>query len=248
MRLQGKVAILTGLDRDVGAHLARRFVREGARVVASGRTDAGRSVIDELRRDGAEAEWLGGDVSSRGDAEKLVALAVERFGRLDVLVSYNPGRRFVGTIADISDEEIDEEVDNDLRSLVTLSRAALPVMVEGGGGALVNISSIAGAGVKGRALRSAMKAAVNSLTVATALDYGAHNVKVNALLLGPVLTPELQSDSRGRERMEAGAPLRRLPTAQEVAESVVFLASDDSGPMTGVLLRLDSGRALGAPG
>ncbi len=244
MRLNGKVAILTGLDRDVAAHVARRFVQEGAKVVANGRTDAGRAVIDELSRDGADASWLAGDVSSRDHAEKLVALAVERFGGLDVLVSYNPGRRFVGTVADITDEEIDEEVDNDLRSLVTLSRAALPVMVKGGGGAVVNISSIAGAGVKGRALRSAMKAAVNSLTVATALDYAAHNVKVNALLLGPVLTPDLASDSRARERMEAGAPLRRLPTAQEVSEAVVFLASDDSGPITGVLLRLDSGRAL----
>ncbi len=244
MRLKGKVAILTGLDRDVATHVARRFAQEGAKVVATGRTDAGRSVIDELRRDGADAEWLAGDMGSRGDAKKLVALAVERFGRLDVLVSYNPGRRFVGPVEDVSDEEIDEEVDNDLRALVSLSREALPVMVKGGGGSVVNISSIAGAGVKGRALRSAMKGAVNALTVATALDYAAHNVKVNGLLLGPVLTPELARDSGGRERLEAGAPFKRLPTAQEVSESVVFLASDDSGPITGMLLRLDSGRSL----
>ncbi len=244
MRLNEKVAILTGLDRDVGAHLARRFVHEGAKLVANGRTDAGRSVIDELSKNGAEASWLEGDVVDHAVAGQLVALATERFGRVDVLVNYNPGRRLVGTIEEISDEEIDEEVHNDLRSLVTLSRAALPVMVKSGGGAVVNISSIASAGVKGRALRSAMKAAVNSLTVATALDYAAHNVKVNALLLGPVLTPDLASDGRARERMEAGAPLRRLPTAQEVSEAVVFLASDDSGPITGVLLRLDAGRAL----
>lgn len=244
MRLKGKVAVLTGLDRDVGANLARRFVQEGAKVVANGRTDAGRFVIDELSRAGAEASWLEGDVVHHAVAEQLIALATERFGRVDILVNYNPGRRLVGTITDISDEDIDEEVDNDLRSLVTLSRAALPVMVKSGGGAVVNISSIAAAGVKGRALRSAMKAAINSLTLATALDYAEHNVKVNALLLGPVLTPDLAGDSRARERMEAGAPLRRLPTAQEVSEAVVFLASDDSGPITGVLLRLDSGRAL----
>lgn len=244
MRLKGKVAVLTGLDRDVGANLARRFVQEGAKVVANGRTDAGRFVIDELSRAGAEASWLEGDVVDHAVAEQLIALATERFGRVDILVNYNPGRRLVGTITDISDEDIDEEVDNDLRSLVTLSRAALPVMVKSGGGAVVNISSIAAAGVKGRALRSAMKAAINSLTLATALDYAEHNVKVNALLLGPVLTPDLAGDSRRRERMEAGAPLSRLPTAQEVSEAVVFLASDDSGPITGVLLRLDSGRAL----
>lgn len=246
MRLRGKVAILTGLDRDVGVHLARRFVQEGAKVIANGKRPSGRAVIDELCRDGADARWLEGDVADPRVAERLVALAKEEFGRLDVLVSYNPGRRFVGTIEDISDEEIDEEVNNDLRSLVSLSRAALPFMVANGGGAVVNISSIAGDGVKGRALRSAMKAAVNSLTVATALDYASHNVKVNGLLLGPVLTPELESDARGRERMESGAPLKRLPTAEEVSESVVFLASDDSGPITGVLLRLDSGRSLGA--
>ncbi len=103
MRLNGKVAILTGLDRDVAAHITRRFAQEGAKVVANGRTDAGRAVIDELSRDGAEASWLAGDVASRDHAEKLVALAVERFGRLDVLVSYNPGRRFVGTVAYITD-------------------------------------------------------------------------------------------------------------------------------------------------
>ncbi len=246
MRLSGKVAILTGLDRDVGAHLARRFVREGAKVVANGRKDSGRAVIEELSRDGADAVWLEGDVVDHAVAEQLVALATERFGRVDVLVNYNPGRRLVGTIEEISDAEIDEEVNNDLRSLVSLSHAALPAIVESGGGAVVNISSIAGDGVKGRALRSAMKAAVNSLTVATALDYAEHNVKVNALLLGPVLTPELQGDSRGRERLESGAPLKRLATAEEVAESVVFLASDDSGPVTGVLLRLDSGRSLGS--
>ena len=246
MRLSGKVAILTGLDRDVGAHFARRFAQEGAKVVANGRKDSGRPVIEELSRDGAEAVWLQGDVVDHAVAERLVALAVERFGRLDVLVNYNPGRRLVGTIEDISDEEINEEVNNDLRSLVSLSRAALPVMVKSGGGAVVNISSIAGDGVKGRALRSAMKAAVNSLTVATALDYAPHNVKVNGLLLGPVLTPEMESDARGRERLESGAPLKRLATAEDVSESVVFLASDDSGPMTGVLLRLDSGRSLGS--
>ena len=168
MRLHGKVAILTGLDRDVGAHIARRFAQEGARVVASGRTDKGRAVIDELRRDGAEASWLSGDVSSRGDAEKLVALAVERFGRLDVLVSYNPGRRFVGTIADISDEEIDEEVDNDLRSLVTLSRAALPVMVEGGGGALATLLHQPLVGVEGHSVMGQI------------LEAAAHQTKVKA--------------------------------------------------------------------
>jgi NAD(P)-dependent dehydrogenase (short-subunit alcohol dehydrogenase family) len=131
-----------------------------------------------------------GNLARDGDSELAVKRAVDEFGRLDVLVNYRAACRVVGTIMEISDEGFAAEMEPDLKNVISLSRRAIPVMAKNGGGAIVNLSSIARWGVKGRALRSASKAALSSLTRAMTLDHAYQNIRVNAVLISPTLTSE----------------------------------------------------------
>lgn len=242
MLLDGKVALVTGIESETGAAMARRFAAEGARVAAC--MGAGTRASSPHEVSPESVQTLAGDIRVPADAERIVASVLENYGRLDILVNYGAARRVVGTIMDITDEDFDEEMAADLKSVIVLSRAAVPAMEKGGGGAIVNISSIARAGVKGRALRSASKAALSSLTRAMALDHAAQGIRVNAVLAGPTLTADLQARPEQLRQLESEAPLRRLHTTDDVAAAVLFLASDESRSITGALLPLDAGRSL----
>lgn len=245
MRLADKVSIVTGLDSEGARATAVCFAREGSQVVGSCKSlDKGREAADTIGRDGGKIVLVEGDVSKPADAEDLVKRAVQEFGRLDIVVNFGASRRIVGTILDISDEDFDEEMAADLKSLIWLSRFAVPAMAENGGGAIVNMSSIARLGVKGRALRSASKAALSALTRAMALDHGEQNIRVNALLVGPTLTAELQQRPGQVELLESESPMGALATAEDVAAAALFLASDEARHITGVLLPVDAGRSL----
>lgn len=187
---------------------------------------------------------LTGDVRDEAEAATMVDEVIARFGRIDALVNYGAARRVLGTILEIADEEFDEEMAADLKSVIALCRAAIPRMADGGGGAIVNISSIAAHGVKGRALRSASKAALGALTRAMALDHAHQKIRVNALLVGPTLTSDLLRRPEQIERLKAEAPLGELHTPDDVAAAIFFLASDDARLITGVLLPVDAGRSL----
>ncbi|MCI0820962.1 MAG: SDR family oxidoreductase, partial [Chloroflexi bacterium] len=158
MRLEGKAALITGVDASLGRQIAVHFAREGASVAGVGQTEDGARAIEELQRAGGTGVYLEADTSKRNDAEKAVAGAIDAFGRIDVLVNYNPVRRILGTIVDMTDEEFDEQMTADVMRVVRLGRHAIPAMAKGGGGAVINISSINSDGLKGRALRSASKA------------------------------------------------------------------------------------------
>ena len=242
MQLDGKVALVTGIESETGAAIAQRFAAEGAKVAAC----VGAGARTPLpRRDSPESvQTLDGDIRIVSDAERIVAGVLDNYGRLDILVNYGAARRVVGTIMDITDEDFDEEMAADLKSVIVLSRAAVPAMAKGGGGAIVNISSIARAGVKGRALRSASKAALSSLTRAMALDHAGQRIRVNAVLIGPTLTADLQARPEQVRQLESEAPLGQLHTPEDVAAAVLFLASDDARRITGALLPLDAGRSL----
>lgn len=237
MQLDGKVALVTGIESETGAAIAQRFLHESARVVGCRASRASPSQLDSI-------QTLDGDIRIPSDAERVVGSVLEQYGRLDILVNYGAARRVVGTIMDITDEDFDEEMAADLKSVIVLSRAAVPAMAKGGGGAIVNISSIARAGVKGRALRSASKAALSSLTRAMALDHAGQGVRVNAVLIGPTLTSDLLARPEQVRQLESEAPLGQLHTADDVAAAVLFLASDESRRITGALLPLDAGRSL----
>jgi NAD(P)-dependent dehydrogenase (short-subunit alcohol dehydrogenase family) len=240
--LQNKVALVTGVDAAVGVAIARRLLDEGARV---GACRAGTS-----RPAGSTADLppdvvvLEGDIAAPADAGRIVAAVIERFGRLDILVNFGAARRIIGTVLDVSDVDFAEEMKADLRSVMVLSAAAIPVMAQGGGGAIVNVSSIAAAGLKGRALRSSSKAALAALTRAMAQDHGADGIRVNALLLGPVQEGEPMARAEQPGIPVREGTLKQLPTPADVAAATHFLVSDDARCITGALLPVDGGRSL----
>ncbi len=245
MKLENKVSLVTGFDSETGRAIAVALAREGSRI--AGCCNSSEKAQDSLRaveQVGGAGILVTGDASNPTDAEAIVKATVEKFGRLDILINYGAARRVVGTIMDITENDFQEEMAADLKSVISLSRQAIPVMAKNSGGAIVNISSIAGQGVKGRALRSLSKAALNSLTVAMALDHGSQNIRVNAVLIGPTLTAELQRRPDQVKRLVEEAALKRLHTPQDVAAAVLFLASDEANQITGVLLPVDAGRSL----
>ena len=245
MRLQNKVSLLTGIDSETGRAIAVTLAREGSKISGCYRSsEKAQEALRAIEGVGGTGVLVAGDVSNPTEAEGIVKNTVQHFGRLDVLVNYGAARRIVGTIMDISEKDFDEEMAADLKAVISLSRSAIPVMVQGGGGAIVNHSSIAGYGVKGRALRSSSKAALNSLTVAMALDHGHQNIRVNALLVGPTLTAEVRQRPDQLKKLEEDAALKRIHTPEDVAAAVLFLVSDDAKLITGVLLPLDAGRSL----
>lgn len=245
MKLQGKVSLVTGFESETGRAIAVALAREGSKIAGCcGSPDKGEESLKAVESAGGACIVVAGDVSKAAGAASIVQSTVDKFGRLDVLVNYGAARRIVGSILDVTDEDFEEEMRVDLKGLISLSRAAIPAMAQSGGGAIVNLSSIAGSGVKGRALRSASKAAVNALTVAMALDNGEKNIRVNAVLVGPTLTAQIKQRPEQMKQLETDAVLKRLHTPDDVGSAVLFLASDDSRNITGVLLPLDAGRSL----
>jgi NAD(P)-dependent dehydrogenase (short-subunit alcohol dehydrogenase family) len=245
MKLKDKVSVVAGFDSETGRAIALALAHEGSRIAGCCKSmEQGQESLREIEKAGGEGIVVTGDVSGTATAESIVKATVEKFGRIDVLVNYGAARRIMGSVMDVTEKDFEEEMRVDLMGLITLSRLAIPVIARGGGGAIINLSSIAGSGVKGRALRSASKAAVNSLTVAMALDHGAQNIRVNAVLVGPTLTAELKKRPEQVTRLVEDATLKRLHTSEDVAAAVLFLASDDAKNITGVLLPLDAGRSL----
>jgi NAD(P)-dependent dehydrogenase (short-subunit alcohol dehydrogenase family) len=245
MRLEQKVSLVTGVDSEIGRAIAVTLAREGSKIAGCYKSsEHAQETLRSIEALGGACVLLEGEVSRPQDAEAIVKKTIQQFGRLDVLVNYGAARRVVGSVMDISDKDFDEEMTADLKGLITLSRSAIPIMAQGGGGAIVNLSSIAASGVKGRALRSASKAAVNALTVAMASDHGAQNIRVNAVLVGPTLTAQIQQRPEQLKQLQDDAVLKRLHTPEDVGAAVLFLASDDAKNITGILLPLDAGRSL----
>jgi len=245
MRLKDKVSLVTGIDAEIGRAIAVALAREGSKVVGCCRSlDKGGEAIRAVASAGGKGIAVEADVTRQSGSELAVRRTVEEFGKLDVLVNYGAARRVVGAIMEITEEDFDAEMAADLQGVIWLSRCAIPMMEKNGGGAIVNLSSIAGFGVKGRALRSASKAALSSLTRAMALDHGPQNIRVNAVLLGPTLTSDMARRADQVKLLEEESALKRLHTPEDVAAAVLFLASDEARSITGVLLPVDSGRSL----
>ena len=242
MRLAGKVVLVAHIDSAVSAAIARRFAAEGALV--SGCRAAGPHAGAAPTDLPPDIQILEGDVHVADDAQRMVQEIAARHGRLDVLVNYGAGGRIAGKIMDVSRDEFVEGMTGDVWSIMALCSAAIPLMAKGGGGSIVNLSSIARVGVKGRPLRSASQAAVAALTRSMALDHAEERVRVNALLLGPTMGPEFTSRPDQLQRLISQAPLGELHTVDDVAAAALFLAADEARMITGALLPLDAGRSL----
>jgi NAD(P)-dependent dehydrogenase (short-subunit alcohol dehydrogenase family) len=238
----GKVAIVTGAASGVGREATRLLAERGASVVA---VDLDASV-HELVSDAVAA--LEGDVAVAATAERAVEAAESRFGGLDVLVN-NAGHIVWKQVVETTEEEWDRVMAVNVKSMFLHCRCAIPLMERGGGGAIVNTASISGlVGLPGQAAYCASKGAVVQLTRQLAVDYAAAKIRVNAVAPGAIATPFLQRfvaaqpDPAGlTAAIEAEHPLGRFATAGEVAESIVFLASDAARFITGAVLSVDGG-------
>jgi NAD(P)-dependent dehydrogenase (short-subunit alcohol dehydrogenase family) len=240
------VVLITGALTGIGRATALAFAREGARLVVSGRREeAGQVLATELRALGAEAEFIRADVRFEGEISSLIEQIVARFGRLDVAVN-NAGTE--GQLAPITEQtQANYEATFSTNVLGTLLavKHEMRAMLAQGSGAIVNLSSIAGqVGIAGATVYVASKHAVEGITKSAALEGAAAGVRVNAVAPGPIAT-EMLDRFAGSEEAKAGflatIPAKRAGGVEEVAETILFLASDKARYLTGQSLAVDGG-------
>jgi 3-oxoacyl-[acyl-carrier protein] reductase len=241
--LDGRVAIVTGGSRGIGAAIAALLAEHGAAVVVSGR-DAVRmqQAVQALEERGASVHGVVADAAKREDADRLVEAAKERYGRLDLLVN-NAGITRDGLLIRMKDDDWDRVMDVNLRGAFLMTRAAAKVMIRQRSGRIVNIASTAGAmGNPGQANYSAAKAGLIGLTKATARELAHWGILVNAVAPGLIETDMAAAISaEAREALLAQVPLKRIGSAREVAEMVGFLAGDGAAYVTGQVFHVNGG-------
>jgi meso-butanediol dehydrogenase/(S,S)-butanediol dehydrogenase/diacetyl reductase len=238
--LANKVAVVTGAASGIGLATARRFAREGARLVlADLNEEAGRGVARET-----DAVFQRTDVADLAQVEALMQAAVDRYGRLDVVFN-NAGIGAYGKTPDLEPEVWHKVIAIDLHSVFYGCRAAIPHLRRAGGGAIVNTASISGlAGDYGFAAYNAAKGAVANYTRTLAIDHGKDGIRTNAVCPGPIDTPlaaALTSNDVVMAEYARVVPLGRIGRADEVAAAIAFLASDDASYVNGACLEVDGG-------
>ena len=243
MRLEGKVALISGGARGMGAEEALLFAREGAKVVIGDVLEEGRDVAAAIPGGGALFTRL--DVTKEEDWRRAVSLAEEVYKRLDILVN-NAGVSATGGIEDTTVEEWDRVMSVNAKGVFLGTREAIPAMQRSGGGSIINISSQLGivAMAESSPQYIASKGAVRLLTKSTALQYAADGIRCNSVHPGPIVTPMTEgrrSDEAVRELMESRIPLGRYGEAIDVAYGVLYLASDEASFITGSELVIDGG-------
>jgi 3-oxoacyl-[acyl-carrier protein] reductase len=241
--LDGKVAIVTGGSRGIGAAIATLLAEHGAAVVVSARdADRLQRAVRELEERGASALGVVADAGKREDADRLVEAARARFGRLDLLVN-NAGITRDGLLIRMKDDDWDRVLDTNLRGAFLMTRAVAKVMVRQRSGRVVNIASAAGAmGNPGQTNYSAAKAGLIGFTKATARELAHWGILVNAVAPGLIETDMAAAiPPEAREALLAQVPLKRIGSAREVAEMVGFLAGDGAAYVTGQVFHVNGG-------
>ena len=253
MRLEGKVALITGGTSGIGSATAVRFASEGAAVALTGRnSERGEQVAKEIVENGGEAIFIRSDVRLADDCRQAVEQTLERFGKIDVLFN-NAGVFHPRSIPECTEEEWDETIDSSLKGAFLMSKYALPSMIERGRGSIIHTSS--GWGILGGDKAAAYCAAKGGLIVmakAMAIDHGPDGIRVNCICPGDILTPMLPDDAAKRgiswDDYSKGAsdrPLGRIGDVEDIANAALFLASDESSFITGDALVVDGGGVAG---
>ncbi len=254
-RLEGKVAIVTGAGSRAegignGRATAVLFAREGAKVLLVDNSQAAaESTLEIIKKEGGEAEVFLGDVSRVEDCRNMVERAVKRWGRLDILDN-NVGISGPGTVVEVKEEDWDRVMAVNVKSMMLTGKFAVPAMSAGGGGSIVNISSISALRPRGLTPYTTSKGAVIALTRAMAIDHGGQGVRVNCVVPGPMYTPMVYA--RGmtnelRERRKQASILKIEGTGWDIGYAALFLASDEARFITGVVLIVDGGVTIASP-
>jgi len=255
MRLEGKTALITGGGTGIGAAITKRFIADGAKVCITGRRQ---SMLDQAAQSLPEdrVTTCSGDVSKYKDVERMVETAVKFGGGLHVLVN-NAGIDPGGTVVDLDEELWRKVIEINLTGSFLAMKASIPHMMKGGGGSIINISSLGGLRcLPGMAAYCTSKAAINMLTKQAALDYGRFGIRCNAVCPGATrtemleealspLTGVLKTDVDGVFAcISSNVPLKRVAAPDEISGLCSYLASDDASFMTGSVLLIDGGASI----
>ena len=250
-RLQGKVAVVTGAaprGEGVGNGMATAllFAKEGAKVVLVNRSaERAEGLAKQIKDEGGEASVFAGDVAQLDAAEAMADFAMKKYGRLDILHN-NVGIGGPGTPETVTLETWNKVLEANLTTTMLCTKSCLPRMKEGGGGSIIMVSSIAGAvglmGSAGAVAYATAKAGLHGFTMSVAADYATQNIRANCIIVGSVHTPMVAHlGAVARDRRKKMVPMQVEGTAWDIAHGAVYLASDESRWVTGVMLPIDGG-------
>ncbi|KAK9481966.1 hypothetical protein V1527DRAFT_477887 [Lipomyces starkeyi] len=246
--MANRVILITGALTGIGRATALAFAREkDAQIVVSGRREYdGKQLANEIRALGAEAEFIYSDVRNEDGVRNLIDKTVERFGRLDVAVNNAGTDGTGGPIVSQTEDNYRITFDTNVLGVLLSMKHELRVMTTQGRGSIINISSVLGhRPYAGASIYSASKYAVEGLTLSAALEAAASGVRVNVVAPGPIQTAMIDRVAGGQEEVKAAiassVPLKRIGTPEEVARTIVFVASDSSSYITGHVLTIDGG-------
>ena len=249
-RLKGKSAIVTGSATGIGKATAALFAKEGARVVVSDIDETGgEQVATGIKADGGQAIFVNADVSQVVDVERLIEAAVGAYGRLDVLVNNAAVYLGDGGLLSVPDEIWDKIIAVNLKGTYLCCKFAIARMIEGGGGSIVNLSSVNALMGLSLTAYTASKGGVQALTRLLAVEFAPHGIRVNSICPGTIMTENsiaIYNERQGlEERVRKMYPLGRLGAPGDIAECAVYLASDASSFVTGASLVVDGGLMAG---
>jgi NAD(P)-dependent dehydrogenase (short-subunit alcohol dehydrogenase family) len=249
LRLDRKVALITGAGSGIGRAIALRFAQEGADVVVvDWKPEAGKETVRMVQAEGGNALYVEADVSQEADAKNMVEAAVAAYGRLDILCN-NAAIQVFGTIPDTPGADWHKVMDVNLKSVYLGCKYAIPQMIAQGGGSVVNTSSILGlVGDPDLPAYGATKGGILAMTAAMAQAHGKQNVRVNSICPGDVATPlvleyfdQFSDPEEARNRVASEYALGRIAEPEEIANVALFLASDESSFVTGTYIVVDGG-------
>ncbi len=253
MRLEGKVAIVTGGGSGMGQATAILFAKEGAKVVIACRNTAGsgEETASIIKKAGGEAIFIKTDVSKAQDVQNMVKAAIDAYGRLDVLYNNAAVQGNVFLTPDVTEELYDKYMDINLKGVWLGMKHAIPEMLNNRAGSITNVASISAlVGQRGLSHYAASKGGIISLTRVTAMEYAAKNIRVNCICPGLVRTPiwdQMEKASPGSlQKFVDGVPMQRYAKPEEIAQLALFLASDESSFITGSVIVIDGGTTASA--
>ena len=246
MKLDGKVAFVTGFGSGLGQAIALLFAKAGAAVTGTSTTEAkGRDTVAMIEKTGKKALFRPGDVSNSAQMKALIDETVKQFGGLDIVVN-SAGVRTNGSITEITEEQWDRTIDVNLKGVFVVSRLAIPEMIKRGGGVIINIGARSGmAGQAGRAAYCASKGGMVTLTEAMAMDHASHKIRVNCICPGPTRTPMVDTSTPEKlARYKTRVPVGRIGEPEDIAYAALYLASDEASMITAAILPVDGGMRL----